>query len=59
MIAAEAFANAVIGLAISWAVTWLLLGFTPVQSAGITALFFCLSFTRSYLIRLAFSRMAK
>lgn len=52
--AAEAFANAVIGLLVSWLVTWLLLGFTPSQSIGITALFAGLSFTRAWIIRRIF-----
>ena len=54
--AAEAAANAIIGLCISWAVTWLVLGFTPAQSVAITALFFGLSFTRSLVIREIFRR---
>ena len=54
--ALEAAANAIIGLCISWAVTWLVLGFTPAQSVAITALFFGLSFTRSLVIRELFRR---
>ena len=54
MFAIEALANTVGGGIINWAVTWLLLGFTPAQSLGITALFFGISFARSYLLRRAF-----
>lgn len=50
----EALCNAVIGLVVSWVVTWLVLGFTPVQSIGVTGLFFVISFTRSYLLRRLF-----
>ncbi len=54
MDAIEAFANAVIGLLISWLAVLLVLGFTPAKSAAITAMFFGLSFARSYLIRRVF-----
>ena len=53
---AEALANAVIGLVVSWLITWAVLGFTPMQSAGITAMFFCASTARAFLIREAFRR---
>ena len=56
--AAEALANAVIGLAASWLVTWLILGFSPVQSIGITVGFFALSFTRSFALRRIFRGLA-
>jgi hypothetical protein len=58
--AAEAFTNATIGLAVSWAATFYLLpplfGIAPTagQSAGITALFFVISFARNWIIRKAF-----
>ena len=55
--AAEALTNAVIGLLASWLVTWLLLGFTPAASAGITAGFFALSFTRAFVLRRIFRGM--
>lgn len=54
MDAAEALANAGIGLAVSWAATWLVLGYSPGQSAQITAMFFGLSFTRAWAIRRIF-----
>jgi len=57
MMAAEAFANAAIGLAASWAATFFVLGYSPADSAAITAMFFALSFTRSYLLRLLFRRL--
>lgn len=56
--AAEALANASIGLLVSWAATWAVLGYSPAQSAAITAMFFGLSFTRSYVLRLVFRRFA-
>ncbi len=52
--ALEALVNAVIGLVVSWLVTWLWLGFNPVQSVQITAAFFGLSFARAYVIRRIF-----
>lgn len=60
--ALESLANAAIGLCVSWAATfWLLpvmFGLAPSasQSAGITALFFCLSFVRAFVIREAFRK---
>jgi len=55
--ALEAFCNAAIGLAVSWAATLFVLGYSPAQSAGITAMFFVLSFARSLIIRAIFKRM--
>ena len=55
--AIEALSNAVIGLIISWLATYFILGFGPAQSAGITAMFFCLSFTRGWIIRRIFRGM--
>lgn len=57
--AAEALANSVIGLVISWLFTLLALpffGLTPtvMDATGITACFFFLSTTRAYLIRRMF-----
>ena len=49
--AIEALCNAGIGLVVSWAATWLVLGYSPAGSAGVTALFFGLSFTRAWIIR--------
>jgi hypothetical protein len=62
MDAAEAATNAIIGLAVSWAATFYLLpplfGIAPSagQSAGITGLFFALSFVRAWALRAAFRR---
>lgn len=55
---AEVLANAIVGLAVSWAATWAVLGFSPVQSVGVTGLFFFLSFTRAFVIRILFRRFA-
>lgn len=54
MDAYEAFANAIIGLIVSWAATAFVLGYSAAQSAAITAMFFGLSFGRSYLLRKVF-----
>jgi len=57
MSALEALANAVIGLCVSWAATFFVLGYSPTESAAITAMFFGLSFTRTYVLRLIFKRI--
>lgn len=56
MSALEALTNACIGMVVSWSLTWAVLGFTPVQSVAITALFFVASFLRAWAIREAFRR---
>lgn len=53
---AEAITNATLGLIVSWLITWAVLGFTPVQSAGITLLFFAVSTVRSFIVREIFRR---
>lgn len=58
MIAAESLANAIIGLCVSWAATYFVLGYTASGSLGVTAMFFGLSFTRSYVLRRIFARLA-
>ena len=58
MIALEALANSVIGLCVSWAATFFVLGYSPTESAAITAMFFGLSFTRTYVLRLIFERLS-
>ncbi len=58
MIALEAFTNAAIGLVVSWAATYLILGYSPAQSLGITLMFFGLSFTRAYVIRRIFRSLS-
>ena len=57
MTAAESFANAGIGLVVSWITTWAVLGYSPGQSLGITAMFFGLSFTRAYALRSLFRKL--
>lgn len=52
----EALANAAIGLLVSWAATWFILGYSPAQSIAVTMMFFGLSFARSYALRLYFRR---
>lgn len=59
--AVEALTNAVIGLGMSWAITFYALplwGLTPSASAsaGITATYFFISFARSWAIREAFRK---
>ncbi len=54
---AEVLANAVVGLAVSWAATWAVLGFSPAQSVGVTAMFFALSTARQFVLRRLFRRL--
>lgn len=57
--AAEAWANAVLGLAISTGAVWLLRSLGAWETApawAVSALFFALSFTRSRALRAAFRR---
>lgn len=56
MTAIEAFANAAIGLVVSWAATFFVLGYSAQGSAAVTAMFFVASFARSYVLRLLFRR---
>jgi len=58
VIALESLANSVIGLCVSWAATFFVLGYSPTESAAITAMFFGLSFTRTYVLRLIFKRLS-
>ena len=55
----EALTNAAVGLLVSWAATWLLLGYSAAQAVGVTALFFGLSFARSWALRRAFRRWSR
>lgn len=57
MAAIEALANAAIGFAVSWAATFFVLGYTASASIAVTAMFFSLSFARSYALRLIFRRL--
>lgn len=52
----EAIANALVGLLISWAATFWILGYSASGSAAVTAMFFGLSFARSWALRKAFRR---
>ena len=59
--AIEALCNAVVGLFVSWAITFYALplwGLTPSASAslGITGMYFVISFARSWAIREAFRK---
>ena len=55
MTALEAIANAAIGFIVSWLATLFVLGYSPADSASITAMFFGLSFLRSYALRRLFA----
>ena len=55
---AEVLANAIVGLAVSWAATWAVLGFSPTKSVGVTAMFFALSTARQFVLRRLFRRLA-
>jgi hypothetical protein len=59
MIALESLCNALVGLIVSWAATFFILGYSAAGSLAVTAMFFGLSFARSYAIRWAFARWAK
>ena len=52
----ESLANAGIGLLVSWLATWLVLGYSPLSSIGVTLMFFGLSFGRAYALRAWFRR---
>ena len=59
--AAEAVANAVLGLLVSWAFTFGALPLwglhpSPVDAAGITSAFALVSFARAYVLRRLFRR---
>lgn len=57
MDALEALTNAVVGLLVSWAATFFVLGYSAGQSAAITAMFFGLSFFRAWALRALFRRL--
>lgn len=59
MSALEAFTNAAIGLAVSWLATYFVLGYSAAGSAGVTAMFFILSFVRAYALREIFRRLSR
>ena len=54
--AIEALMNATVGLVVSWVLSWAWFGFTPLQAAHVTAVFFLASFARAWIIRAAFRR---
>lgn len=56
--ATEALANALVGLLVSWAATWAVLGYAPAQAMGVTLMFFGLSFGRAWLLRRLFRRLS-
>ena len=63
MSALEALCNAVVGLLVSWAITYWALPFwgltpSPAQAGGITAMYFCVSFARSWALREVFRRVS-
>lgn len=55
--AIEAITNATVGLVVSVLLTWLWLGFAPMQSVIITAVFFVVSTVRAYVLRRIFRRI--
>lgn len=58
MSAVESLLNAVVGLVVSWAATFLVLGYTAQGSVAVSAMFFGLSFVRAWIIREIFRRRA-
>jgi len=56
--ATEALTNAFLGLIISWAATYFILGYSASGSAAVTGMFFALSFIRAYALRSIFRRFA-
>lgn len=54
----EALANAVVGLMVSWAATFFVLGYSARGSVAVTLMFFALSFTRTYVLRRVFRGLA-
>jgi hypothetical protein len=55
--AIEALTNAGVGLVVSWAATFWVLGYSAAQSVGITLMFFGLSFARAWALRALFRRL--
>ena len=55
--ATEALANAIVGLVVSWAATFFVLGYSAAGSVAVTAMFFCLSFVRAWALRALFRRL--
>lgn len=55
----EALTNAVVGLLVSWAATFFVLGYSAAGSAAVTAMFFFLSFARAWVLRRIFRGLDK
>lgn len=53
----ESLVNAFVGLLVSFTLTISVLGYTPVQSAAVTAMFFVASFLRAWIVRAIFRRI--
>jgi hypothetical protein len=53
----EALCNATIGLIVSWAATFFVLGYSATGSVAVTALFFSLSFARAWILRAIFRKV--
>lgn len=56
--AIESAANALVGFLVSWIATWAVLGYEPAEAIGVTLMFFGLSFTRAWVLRRVFRRLA-
>jgi hypothetical protein len=54
--ATEALCNAVVGFAVSWALTVLVLGYSPGNGLAVTCMFFVASFARAFIIRECFRK---
>jgi hypothetical protein len=54
----ESLCNATIGLIVSWAATFFVLGYSASGSAAVTGMFFALSFARARLLRWIFRGLA-
>ena len=52
----EVTVNMVLGAVINWLLTLVIFGVTPEFAIGATAIFFCVSWVRCYLIRRWFRR---
>ncbi|MCK9544919.1 MAG: hypothetical protein M0R03_23130 [Novosphingobium sp.] len=57
--AIEALTNAALGLIVSWAATFFVLGYSAAGSAAVTMMFFGLSFARAFALRAAFRRWGR
>lgn len=56
--AIEALTNAGLGLVVSWAATFFVLGYSAAGSVAVTLMFFGLSFARAFVLRSIFRRFA-